>query len=77
MERMTIASSVRRHIKVNAAHQALDLYAAGESLADALEQLTPEMRRYVEGLLRATAESWGNAVTMLEETNNNQSNWLL
>jgi len=41
-----------------------------------LRGLTPEMRRAVEGLLRAVAESWGNAVVAEEHATHADDRWL-
>ncbi len=62
----TVASLVRRHVRLHAAQRVIEMCAAGESYSRYLEDMTPDMRRAVEGLLRAAAESWGNAVADCE-----------
>jgi|GEM_PF-3458769 len=62
----SVASLVRRHVKLNSAQRILEAYSAGESFGRLLDELSPEQRREAEGLLRAAAESWGNAVTASE-----------
>ena len=72
MHQTSVATVVRRHLRLHTAQRILDKYSVGEPFTDLLQELTPEMRRSVEGLLRATAESWGNAVASLES----DAHWL-
>ncbi len=76
MKQIAVATVVRRHMRLHAAQQILDKYSAGESFAEVLHALTPEMRRAVEGLLRAAAESWANAVAAEEHAHNADDAWL-
>jgi hypothetical protein len=76
MNQTAVATVVRRHMRLHAAQQVLDKYSAGESFTDVVRGLTPEMRRAVEGLLRAVAESWGNAVVAEEHATHADDRWL-
>jgi hypothetical protein len=76
MKHTQVATVVRRHVRLHAAQRILEAYDAGEPFAETLHSLTPEMRRAVEGLLRATAEAWGNAVTQQEQHENRDAHWL-
>ena len=76
MHQTSVATVVRRHLRLHTAQRILDNYSAGESFTDLLQELTPEMRRSVEGLLRAAAESWGNAVATLEHEQQRDADWL-
>ncbi len=67
MKTTTVTALVRHHVRLHTAHRVLDLYSAGESYEALIESFSPEIRRAVEGLLRAAAESWGNAVTTYEQ----------
>jgi hypothetical protein len=67
MKSTSVAAVVRQHVRLHTAHRILDLYSAGESYENIIESLAPDIRRMVEGLLRAAAESWGNAVTAYEQ----------
>ncbi len=72
----SVAHLVRRHVRLHAAQHILELYSVGQPYTDYLRELSPEMRRAVEGLLRATAESWGIAVSDLERAENGDGQWL-
>lgn len=72
----SVAHLVRRHVRLHSALQVLERYSAGESYEALLHELSPEMRRAVEGLLRAAAESWGMAVTALERETQGGEHWL-
>lgn len=76
MHQTTVATVVRRHLRLHTAQRILEKYSAGESFTDLLRDLTPEMRRSVEGLLRAAAESWGNAITASEQAESSDAGWL-
>lgn len=76
MHQTSVATVVRRHLRLHTAQRILDKYSVGESFTDLLHELTPEMRRSVEGLLRAAAESWGNAVATLEQSEQSDAHWL-
>jgi len=64
MDRIHIASLVHRHVRLHTAQRILEMYLCGESFEQLLHDLSPEMRRSVEGLLSAAAESWSYAVTL-------------
>jgi hypothetical protein len=67
MKSTSIATVVRQHVRLHTAHRVLDLYNAGEPFDAVIESLAPDIRRAVEGLLRAAAESWGNSVTTYDQ----------
>jgi hypothetical protein len=76
MQRVSVASFVRRHVRLHSARRAIELFDAGESFDRLIEDMTPEVRRSVEGLLRAAAESWGNAVAERERLERDDARWL-
>jgi hypothetical protein len=77
MKSTSVSAVVRQHVRLHTAHRILDMYNAGESFQHLIESLSPEIRSAVEGLLRAAAESWGNAVTTYEhEAPTDGEGWL-
>lgn len=71
-----VTSLVNRHVKLHSAQRALELYSAGESFTHLLADMSPEQRHQVEGLLRAAAESWANAIAAREAEDQGDGCWL-
>ncbi|MBA3823425.1 MAG: hypothetical protein H0X24_05880 [Ktedonobacterales bacterium] len=67
MKPTSVGTVVRQHVRLHTAHHVLDLYNTGASFETIMASLSPDIRRAVEGLLRAAAESWGNAITTSEQ----------
>ncbi len=76
MRHPTVASLVKWHVRLHTAQRILEMYSAGESFAPYIEQLSPEMRRHVSGLLCAAAESWNNALADYEREESGDGIWL-
>jgi hypothetical protein len=76
MTTLSVALLVKRHVRLHAALRVIELYSAGEGYSPLLHEMSPAMRRAVEGLLRAAAESWGNAVADLEHEEGHEAHWL-
>ncbi len=66
MHDTAVSTVVRRHLRLHTAQRVLEAYSAGEPFEKLLRGLAPDQRRAVEGLLRAAAEAWGNAVAAAE-----------
>lgn len=72
----SVAHLVKRHVRLHAAQRVLERFSAGESFVPLLQEMSPDMRLSVEGLLRAAAESWGNAVMAEERDAQAEGHWL-
>ncbi len=71
-----MAGLIRKHLQMHTAQRVVEMYVTGESYTSLLENMTPEMRLMVEGILRAAAESWSAAAAMQEEQEHGNTLWL-
>jgi hypothetical protein len=76
MKDTAVTTVVRRHLRLHTAQRVLEAYSTGESFAKLVRDLAPDQRRAVEGLLRAAAEAWGNAVAIAERPRHDDDDWL-
>ncbi len=74
--RMSMAGLIRKHLQMHTAQRVVEMYVTGESYTSLLENMTPEMRLMVEGILRAAAESWSAATAIQEEKEQGNVLWL-
>jgi hypothetical protein len=76
MKSTSVATVVRRHVRLHAAQRVLEAYSAGEAFLPLVRDMPTDQRRAVEGLLRAAAEAWGLAVAAAERPSREDDTWL-